>query len=270
MVARGIKKRGSAVRCRFGSPQAAQGLERARQSQTLGRLLLPQRRPIKRSTPQRPPQRRQFRRRLSTIDVFQPIRRHGYRPGVQKVQPSALNRPCQARPRPAFGPLHQSGRQGIAFDVAANGEEVFVFFNGKGLKAALVKRPGTAAVVVRVPTHGMRQGQPMQELGQFAVLMGPDNEVEVIGHEAIGQQAHGHFVLGLAQDALEGGVVAVLMEDGGACYGMVEDVVDETTGSSAWSSGHAHTLRQPPTPDKIYESRPLFLSDPFFCPGLSW
>ncbi len=259
-MARTVKQSGVAVRCRIGLPRAAQRLERALQTQTLGRLLLlPHRRAIRRPTPQRPAQRFQFARCLHAVDVFQPAYRQRNRSSVQKIQTAALDPPCQTRPRPPFGAPHQLSAQGVAFDVSANGEKVLVFLNGEGLEAALVERPGTAAVVVRMPTHGMGQGQPVEEIREFAVLMRPENEVEVVGHEAVGQQAHRHLVLGLAQDTLEGGVVAVFVENGGTSHGAVEDVVDIAASSSTWPSWHAHTLQQPGTRGKIYESRPLFL-----------
>jgi hypothetical protein len=51
------------------------------------------------------------------------------------------------------------------------------------------------------------------------------------------------------------------MENSGSVHGAVEDVVDVASSGSTGSSGHAHTLQQPPRHGKIYESRPLFLFD---------
>jgi hypothetical protein len=133
MVAGGIKERGSAMRLHLGFPRAPQGFEGAFQPQTLGRLLLPRRRSIRRSSAHRPTQRRQFRTRLDRINVFQPVRRHRHRPGVHKVHSPALDPPCHTRPRPPFDPRHQLGTQRVAFDIAANGEKVFVFLNGEAL-----------------------------------------------------------------------------------------------------------------------------------------
>src|SRR5579875_2474448 len=63
-VARGVHQRGAGVRLGLAFPRAAQGLDRARQPQTLGCLLLPRRTPIRRFWPHRPTQRRRFGRRL--------------------------------------------------------------------------------------------------------------------------------------------------------------------------------------------------------------
>ena len=137
-------------------------------------------------------------------------------PLVQKVQTTPSTPACQTRPRPCFGLRHQVGTRWVAFDVAADAEEMFVLLNGEGLEAPLVERPGAAGVVVGVPAHGMRQGQPVQEVGQVAVVVRPEDEMEVVGHEAIGQQPHGPCILGLSEDAFKGGVVGVFVEVGGA------------------------------------------------------
>jgi len=47
--------------------------------------------------------------------------------------------------------------------------------------------------------------------------------VEVVGHEAVGQQANIVAGEGLGQDAFEGVVVGVVVEDGEPCDGAVPD-----------------------------------------------
>jgi hypothetical protein len=218
-VASSVKQRRTRVGCRLALPRPAQRLERTLQAQSPRRLVLPGHVPKRRPTPHRTPQRRQLARRLDPVDVLQPTQRQGQGPAVQQIQTPTLDPPCQTRPRPPFGPQHQMGTQGVAFDITANDEKVIVLLDRKALEAALVERTGAAAVVVGVPPHGMRQGQPVQEVGQLAVLLRPQDEVEVVGHEAIGQQARGCRVLSLAQDALKGGVVAVFVGNGGAAHG---------------------------------------------------
>jgi len=240
--------------------RTSQRLQCALQPQTLGRFLLPRRCPKRRATPQRLTPRRQFARRLRTIDPLQPVCRQRYRPGIQKLQTPLVCPPCQTRPRPLFRPRHQLGAQRVAFDVATDGDQMIVLLNRESFEATLVQRSGAAAVVVGVPTHGMCQGQPMQEVRQVTVLVGPEDQMEMVGHEAEGQQTHGQLVLGLAQHAFKGGIVAIFMKNRGASHGAVEDVVDVAASGSTWSSWHGPTLRQTPTPGKIYESRPLFFS----------
>src|ERR1700722_15761919 len=60
------------------------------------------------------------------------------------------------------------------------------------------------------------------------------------------QKTNGPPLLGLAQHRLEGGVVAVLVEEGGAIHGPVQDVVDVAAGVAAQASWHGGIL--PPAP----------------------
>jgi hypothetical protein len=50
----------------------------------------------------------------------------------------------------------------------------------------------------------------------------------MVGHEAVGEEAHVEAFDGLVEDGFAGGVVGVFMEAAGACRGAVHDVVDET------------------------------------------
>jgi hypothetical protein len=99
---------------------------------------------------------------------------------------------------------------------------VLVLLHGEGLEAVLVDVSGAGAVVVGVPALRV--------------------ELPVVGHHAIGQQAHRHLIEGFTKDPLEGLVVAVLVKNGGAGVASVEDVVDEAGLHSARWSWHGHTV----------------------------
>jgi hypothetical protein len=88
-----------------------------------------------------------------------------------------------------------------------------VFLDRERLEATLVEWPGASTVVVGVPTHGMRQRQPVQKVGQFTVLARPEDEVKMVGHQAVGQDSEGQLVFGLAEYPFKGGVVAVFVEE---------------------------------------------------------
>ena len=69
-------------------------------------------------------------------------------------------------------------------------------------------------MVVGVPALGVSHGQPADEPRQVAVGSGPDNEMEMVGHDAVGQDAHRRPARGgLGENAKEGVVVAVILED---------------------------------------------------------
>jgi hypothetical protein len=63
-----------------------------------------------------------------------------------------------------------------------------------------------------LPTPRVRDAEPLHERRQIAILPRPQHEVPVIGHEAIGQEAHSPQRQRLAQDPLECVVVLVGVE----------------------------------------------------------
>ncbi len=64
------------------------------------------------------------------------------------------------------------------------------------------------------------------------------DEVEVVGHEAEGEDADGGAVVGLLEGAEEGVVVGGFAEDGLGGWRVVEDVVDVIAEDDAWFAGH--------------------------------
>ena len=50
----------------------------------------------------------------------------------------------------------------------------------------------------------------------------------MIGHQDVGQQAHGRAFPGLPQDFLEGGIVGSRVKQRGTSHRSIEDVVDVT------------------------------------------
>ena len=123
-------------------------------------------------------------------------------------------------------------------------------------RAARCRRCGRGRVTLRV-----RNPQPAQELGEVAVVVWRQDQVPVVGRGAAGQRPREQPILGLAQDILEGGEVAVLAEEGGACRGPVEGVVDVAA---------AGTTRAPErnlTPRPGFVKTPDHLFSPFFSPS---
>src|SRR5205814_4742552 len=83
---------------------------------------------------------------------------------------------------------------------------------------------------------GVRHGEPAHEAGEVTILAGPEQEVEVVGHEARGQQPHVRARDGLGEDALECGIIPFGPEESQAGVGPVEGVVDEAAlPRSSWA-----------------------------------
>jgi hypothetical protein len=97
-------------------------------------------------------------------------------------------------------------------------------------------------MTVRVPALRVGERQPAHEPRQVAVAVGPDQEVEVVGHQAIAEQAHPMQSHRFGQDAFEGQVVAIIVEDGEPGIGAVQGVVDQSAFCGAGWSSHASRL----------------------------
>ncbi len=132
--------------------------------------------------------------------------------------------------------MYQAGAERIAFDVAQDGPEVLVLLHGEGLEAAL---PDVAAAAILLAVAADVGGhEPVHPGAEVGIAVGPDGTVEVIGHQAVRQQAHGHAGRSLAEEVGEGGVVAVMVEDLSAGVATVEGVVAVAAHGSACGSGH--------------------------------
>ena len=81
-------------------------------------------------------------------------------------------------------------------------------------------------MIMSVPAHIMRVRQPSAESGEFAVVLGPQDEIQVIRHQHEGKDSHREFVECFSQDAEEGFVISRLLEKRQACQGPIENVVN--------------------------------------------
>ena len=100
----------------------------------------------------------------------------------------------------------------------------------EGLEAALVQMTGAHVMIVRVPALRMGQRQPVAKVGKLTVVARPDDEVPVVGQQAVCQEPHArHMLQGLAENALECFVIAVFVEDSQAAIAPIEHVIDIAT-----------------------------------------
>ena len=79
-----------------------------------------------------------------------------------------------------------------------------------------------------VATH-VRGHQPVHPAAQLAILAGPDGQVEVVGHEAVGQDAHRGADSSLGHHFEEGVIILGSMKDRGPGVPPVKDVVGVTS-----------------------------------------
>ena len=144
----------------------------------------------------------------------------------------------EAAVAPVFGAVDEFGAEGIALDVADDFEQVRVALDGEGFVGALVKVAVACGVAVFVPASDVCDGEALHELAELGVGGGLEDQVPVVGHDAVGEELDGDGVEGLGEDFFEGGVVEVFLEEGGAGVGSVEDVKEGVGGGDAGCAGH--------------------------------
>jgi hypothetical protein len=164
------------------------------------------------------------------IDAQDPIARSGHWPAGQPfTQRRARVLPLpEARPAPLFGPFHEVGPHGVAFDVASDGKKVFVGLDRKRFESSLVDRAGAGGISMGVPTLRVGHGEPTHGFRQLAVGPRPEQQVPVIGHDAVAQQTRPGALDGLLQDALERLVVGRAIEERHPPHASIEHVIHDS------------------------------------------
>ena len=97
-------------------------------------------------------------------------------------------------------------------------------------------------MAMRVPALRVGQRKPANEARQLAVAPGPDDQVPMIGHHAVGQQPRLRPLDGLEQDFLERLLVGRLLKDREPAVGPVQDMIDIAPECGAVRSSHRRML----------------------------
>ena len=127
---------------------------------------------------------------------------------------------------------------------------MIVLLNRKRLESPLVNVPGAGGMTMGVPALRVGEGKPADEPRQVAVLAGPDDQMPMVGHHAMGEQAHARSLDRLLKDAFERFEVGVLVKERHAAAGSVESMIDiAAVGGAKWS-GHAAMIKAHDTAEK--------------------
>lgn len=102
--------------------------------------------------------------------------------------------PPLACPLPIFGSVHQLCSERISLHVASDRQEMPVCLHGKGLESSLIHRSSPSGVMVGMPALGVGDGDPSEHLGEFTIPSRPQEQMPMVGHQAVGGDAN----LGLA------------------------------------------------------------------------
>ena len=84
----------------------------------------------------------------------------------------------------------------------------------------------------------MRDGAKSHEFSELTILRWPKHKVEVIGHQAVGEQIDRHSVAGLGERSKELPVVIVMLKQLEPPCATVHDMEDQTSRSRHRSTRH--------------------------------
>ena len=140
------------------------------------------------------------------------------------------------RATPRLGARHQPGPDRVALDVAQHQQQMVVLLDGKRLEAAL-PNVAAGAVVLQVAAD-MGGQQPMHPAAEVAVVMRPQRQVEVIGHQAVGEDAQGVTQARLGHHPQERLMVLLFMEDLGTAIAAIQHMITKAAGRSTQGSRH--------------------------------
>ena len=99
-------------------------------------------------------------------------------------------------------------------------------------------------MIVLVVTADMGREQPRHVVAEITVCAWPNDKVKVVGHQAVSNQAHGHVLVGVAQEIEEGVEIAILVKDGTSAITAVKDVVTvaaKRNSQGTWHRRHNST-----------------------------
>ena len=146
-----------------------------------------------------------------------------------------------AGPGVVHGPADQLGPHRVAFDVLHGPPEVLPV-QSTGVEAVLPQVP--AAGMKAVDVLGVAEVRPPESLGQRLVQAGQDHQVDVVAHQAPGQDLQPIRAAFLGQHAEIGPAVVVDEEDILTVIASLRDVMPAARNDQPGSSRHAATLRQ--------------------------
>lgn len=99
------------------------------------------------------------------------------------------------------------------------------------------------AMAVLLPAARVGERQSLHERAEGVIALRPDDQVPMVGHEAVGEQLHtGVLLKRFGENALERLVVGRFLEQRHAADTPIEDVVDVSARCQPSAAGHGHTI----------------------------
>ena len=171
----------------------------------------------------------------------------------------------EAAPAVVAGGFDHAGAEGVGLDVAEDRQEVVVVLDDGALEPALPDV--AAAVVAAVVALGVGDEQALHDPADRR-LAGADQQMDVVGHEAVAVELERLPLLQVGEGLEEGGVVVVVEEDRCAVVAAVDDVVDEPVVDGSQAVLAWRQIIRSVDPDQSGRSAPVF-SVVLFPPDVS-
>jgi len=89
-----------------------------------------------------------------------------------------------------------------------------------------------------VPSLAVGHLKPPHEINELPVFFGPHDEVKVVWHDAVGQQANARPNLSLSDYPQERTVIAIVLEKPDAADTSIEDVQNQSGSPMQLTAGH--------------------------------
>ena len=116
---------------------------------------------------------------------------------------------------------------------------MLVILDWKRFETALVQVPPAGRASVSMPPLRMCQRHPAGEVRQITVVNGPQHEVPMVRHEAVGYDPHLRSLLSINNDALECLVILIFLENGHPRVSAVPDMINESPFGGTFRSSNA-------------------------------
>jgi len=184
------------------------------------------------------PKRLYLRVRLRRVHVSSPACWPSHRPRREVGRLSVGLAARQARPRPLLCPPHEARPQGISLHVATHPQEMPIVAYRNGLEPSLVDCSLPIEAADRLPSSGVRGGEPVHEARQVTVDMGRQQKMPMVRHHAVRKERDATAGHGCGDDALEGRVVSPIFEKRGSFRGSVDDMEEQPSRRYAAPSRH--------------------------------
>ena len=164
------------------------------------------------------------------VDPLGPTRGAGDGPSGQQTRlpRGFFQPPIQRTPRPVLGASDQSGPQGVALDVPADQQKVFIILDRKTLQPAMIDLSLAARPVVGMQPHRVRKRNLPQEVAHASIFRGLQHKMPVVGHDLVSRKPAGIPLSSLGEELLEGIVVLRFAETGRPGTVSVQGVINPT------------------------------------------